>query len=99
MKLSFFYQGGKKESSAQKTLSSLYVLKSLFSKTLNEISITLGYTCDQMFDVVSEVQNYHRFVPWCKKSNVIFSDEESLDADLVIGFPPLFGESYKVTRK
>ena len=60
-------------------------------------SIILGYSCDQMFNVVSEVQHYHKFVPWCKKSNVIFSDEECLDADLVIGFPPLFGESYKVT--
>ena len=49
-----------------------------------------------MFDVVSEVQHYHTFVPWCKKSKVNFCDDQSLDADLVIGFPPLFGEAYKV---
>ena len=49
-----------------------------------------------MFDVVSEVQYYHTFVPWCKKSKVNFCDDQSLDADLVIGFPPLFGEAYKV---
>ena len=52
-----------------------------------------------MYNVVSEVQHYHKFVPWCKKSKVNFADEESLDANLVIGFPPLFGESYKVTIK
>ena len=56
-----------------------------------------GYSPDQMFDVVSAVQHYHKFVPWCKKSQVNFSGEESLDADLVIGFPPFFGESYKVS--
>ena len=52
-----------------------------------------------MFGVVSEVQHYHKFVPWCKKSKVNFADDEYLDADLSIGFPPLFGESYKVTVK
>ena len=65
----------------------------------NVVTFYKGFSSDQMFDVVSEVQHYHKFVPWCKKSKVNFADEESLDADLVIGFPPLFGESYKVTLK
>ena len=60
------------------------------------LSLSKGYSSDQMFDVVSEVQHYHTFVPWCKKSKVNFCDDQSLDADLVIGFPPLFGEAYKV---
>ena len=58
----------------------------------------LGYSCEQMFSVVSEVENYHSFVPWCKKS-VIKSrkNDEQLIANLVVGFPPLFGESYSST--
>ena len=60
------------------------------------VSLSKGYSSDQMFDVVSEVQHYHTFVPWCKKSKVNFCDDQSLDTDLVIGFPPLFGEAYKV---
>lgn len=55
----------------------------------------LGYSKHQMFKVVSEVENYHQFVPWCKESKIIHREERKLKADLVIGFPPIFGESYR----
>lgn len=48
----------------------------------------------QMFDVVSDVGNYKNFVPFCKKSLILKSDPGFIEADLVIGFPPLV-ESYK----
>ena len=54
----------------------------------------LGYSSEQMFSVVSEVERYHSFVPWCKKSLVKKRTDEQLTADLVVGFPPMFGESY-----
>lgn len=46
-----------------------------------------------MFQVVSDVENYKNFVPFCKKSNVISRKSDHLRASLVIGFPPLI-ESY-----
>lgn len=48
---------------------------------------------EQMFAVVSDVENYHQFVPFCKKSYVHSKKDNALKADLVIGFPPL-NESY-----
>ncbi len=56
----------------------------------------LGYSCDQMYQVVSEVERYHSFVPWCKKSLVRKRTPEQLLAELVVGFPPI-GESYTST--
>ncbi|XP_059057201.1 coenzyme Q-binding protein COQ10 homolog B, mitochondrial [Achroia grisella] len=58
----------------------------------------VGYTMEQMFEVVSDVENYYKFVPWCKKSVVFKKTPEFLKADLIVGFPPI-NESYtsKVT--
>ncbi|XP_011500557.1 PREDICTED: coenzyme Q-binding protein COQ10 homolog B, mitochondrial [Ceratosolen solmsi marchali] len=54
----------------------------------------VGFSVEQMFDVVSDVQNYKNFVPFCKKSEVIYEEKRMfLTANLVIGFPPL-NESY-----
>lgn len=48
---------------------------------------------DQVFTVVSDVENYNKFVPWCKKSFVTSREPNRLKADLIIGFPPI-NESY-----
>lgn len=48
---------------------------------------------EQMFNVVSDVENYYRFVPWCKQSIVHLKSPEFLKADLIVGFPPI-NESY-----
>ena len=50
-----------------------------------------------MFSIVSEVERYHLFVPWCKKSLVQVRNEGQIVANLIIGFLPLFGESYSST--
>lgn len=44
---------------------------------------------EQMYDVVADVENYYKFVPFCKKSMVYNKKDGFLTADLVIGFPPL----------
>lgn len=53
----------------------------------------VGHTMEQMFEVVSDVENYYKFVPWCKKSLVVKKAPEFLKADLIVGFPPI-NESY-----
>ncbi|XP_058832491.1 coenzyme Q-binding protein COQ10, mitochondrial [Topomyia yanbarensis] len=52
-----------------------------------------GYSMDQLYSVVADVENYYTFVPFCKKSFVYAKKPGSLKADLIIGFPPL-NESY-----
>ena len=46
------------------------------------------YSPEQLYAVVSSVQDYHQFVPWCVGSNIITrSDDGSyLEAELAIGF-------------
>ncbi|KOB74014.1 Uncharacterized protein OBRU01_09759 [Operophtera brumata] len=53
----------------------------------------VGHSMDQMFEVVSDVGSYYKFLPWCKKSIVLTSTPSNLKADLIIGFPPI-NESY-----
>lgn len=44
---------------------------------------------DQMYEVVSDVENYHKFVPWCKQSLVLTKTQGHLRANLIVGFPPI----------
>ena len=46
----------------------------------------MNYSCDELFSVVSNVAEYEQFVPWCKKSSIIRSDRNSMEAELYIGF-------------
>ncbi|KAM7387378.1 hypothetical protein PAMA_009819 [Pampus argenteus] len=50
---------------------------------------TLGYTPEQMYSVVANVDQYQHFVPWCKKSRVMRGRNGDIRAELEIGFPPI----------
>ena len=40
-----------------------------------------------MFDVVSAVEQYSEFVPWCQRSTILRRESpESLEAELEVGF-------------
>ncbi|CAH8386740.1 unnamed protein product [Eruca vesicaria subsp. sativa] len=54
----------------------------------------LGYSQEQLFNVVVAVDLYHGFVPWCQRSEVLKEyPDGSFDAELEIGFKFLV-ESY-----
>jgi coenzyme Q-binding protein COQ10 len=52
------------------------------------------YSKEQLFEVVSRVEDYHLFVPACVKSEVIERNSSHIRADLEIGIPPLIWEKY-----
>ncbi|KAK1553793.1 hypothetical protein Q3G72_003659 [Acer saccharum] len=65
----------------------------VLSKVYEERRV-LGYTPEQLFDVVAAVDLYHGFVPWCQRSEILrHNPDGSFDAELEIGFKFLV-ESY-----
>ncbi|KAE9552749.1 hypothetical protein FO519_004066 [Halicephalobus sp. NKZ332] len=54
----------------------------------------IGFSAEQMFDVVNTVEDYPNFVPWCKKAEVRKYNDNVTIAELKIGFPPVH-EEYK----
>ncbi|XKL62152.1 hypothetical protein PGB90_001985 [Kerria lacca] len=67
--------------------------KSFASRKEYTATKLVGYSPDQMYNIVSDVGNYKYFLPFCKKSDILFKETEFLKGKLVIGFPPLV-ESY-----
>lgn len=52
------------------------------------------YSPEQLFNVVSAVDMYEEFLPWCRRSRIVKrNSDQSFDAELQIGFK-FFLESY-----
>ena len=59
---------------------------------------TVGWSVDQLFQVVSDVQEYKYFLPACFRSDVVDRVSDSvIRAELQIGIPPLITETYTST--
>lgn len=49
-------------------------------------SVLLGYSAEQMFDLVSKVEDYPQFLPWCSGVNVVERGDDKLVATIQINF-------------
>ena len=46
----------------------------------------LPYSCEQMFDLVADVGNYSKFLPWVVATRVRSDSETEMVADMLVGF-------------
>lgn len=54
----------------------------------------LKYSTEQVYNIVADVNSYHKFVPWCKESRITnIDDPTNVKAELVVGFG-VFNERY-----
>ena len=51
-----------------------------------EKSVLIGRSTQQMFDLVDDVENYPRFLPWCSQTRVEFRDDRKTVATLHINY-------------
>ena len=49
-------------------------------------SVFLGYSAEQMFDLVAKVEDYPKFLPWCGGVSILERTDEKLVASLSINF-------------
>jgi ribosome-associated toxin RatA of RatAB toxin-antitoxin module len=49
-------------------------------------TVFLGYSAEQMFDLVATVEDYPRFLPWCDEVRVLERSDDKLVACLGINF-------------
>jgi len=46
----------------------------------------LPHTAEQMFDMVVDVDEYPKFLPWCVGARIFKREENAIHADLLIGY-------------
>lgn len=46
----------------------------------------ISYSARQMFELVNNVEEYPRFLPWCQQSHIISQTEEQVEATLEIAW-------------
>lgn len=54
----------------------------------------LPYTPEQLFDLVADIEKYPEFLPWCLDAHILSREENSLLADLTLGYS-FFRETFQ----
>jgi ribosome-associated toxin RatA of RatAB toxin-antitoxin module len=54
-------------------------------KTVNK-SVLIWYSPEEMFKLVTAVEQYPQFLPWCDRTQVLSSDAEGMTAEIGISF-------------
>ena len=49
-------------------------------------SVLIWYSAEQMFDLVTDVEAYPKFLPWCDRSAVLARDAQGMQAQVGISF-------------
>jgi len=52
--------------------------------TIIKRSAIVGYSTCQMFELVNAIEDYPRFLPWCRASHILHRDEKEVEAQLDI---------------
>lgn len=47
-------------------------------------SALVSYTARQMFELVNNIEDYPRFLPWCRSSTILNRSEEHIEASIEI---------------
>ncbi len=48
-------------------------------------SALVPYSPEKMFNLVNDIENYPKFLPWCKTASVITRSDEKITASLAMG--------------
>ena len=54
-------------------------------KTVHK-SVLIWYSADEMFSLVTDVESYDDFLPWCDQARVLARDEQGMRAEVGIAF-------------
>lgn len=54
--------------------------------TLIKRTALVGYSPRQMFELVNSIEEYPRFLPWCRESHILAKDENQIEASLDIAW-------------
>ncbi len=49
-------------------------------------SALVSYSARQMYELVNNIEDYPRFLPWCSSSKILKRDEAQVEAELVISW-------------
>ncbi len=49
-------------------------------------SVLIWYSCEEMYDLVVDVAQYPRFLPWCDHAKVLSTEPDGMTAEVGIAF-------------